>query len=182
MMTLVRICGEHRHAVGRDLLALGPGYHWDDIGVKLTVWELVSIVIASPPGTAVYHAETRSGTMTPDQQMLASMAGYQPLQDVPGANKPASTERPAADPLADMRPMAIGGSTVQLDAMDPVELVRKREEIAARVRESKSQDKVSKEKYDPFAAGKKARAERLAALGHSPTSGPALPDHIAGGA
>lgn len=171
-MTLVRICGQHRHAVERDLISLG--FRWDDVGTRLSLWELLSIVIASPPGTAVYHAETRVGTMTPDQRMLASMTGFSTTQ----ANTP---DVPVAEPAPEMQPFSIGGTPVQLDAMTPEELVRKRAEIAARIEASHKADKVEKEKYDPFAASKAARAERLAQIAKSERpSGPALPQHISG--
>lgn len=176
MMTLVRICGQHRRAVERDLIVLG--LRWDDLGTsKLTLWELISIVLASPPNTAVYHAETRSGTMTPEQQMLARSMGYQaPEWDSAPEPNPVVDQ---ADPLSEYATATIGNQTVMLDALAPEDLVRKREEVAAKIRASqgKARDQVHTEKYDPFAAGKAARAERLHQMQQQ---GPELPAHIAG--
>jgi hypothetical protein len=58
MITLVRIISEHWHAVERDLLSLQ--LHADDIGTaKLSCWEFISIVVAAPPNSAVFHADQR---------------------------------------------------------------------------------------------------------------------------
>src|SRR5574338_885910 len=57
MMLLIRVFKESYHAVERDLLTMG--YTVDDIGPKLSVWQLISIVKASPPGSAVFHAENK---------------------------------------------------------------------------------------------------------------------------
>ena len=177
MMTLVRICGQHKRAVERDLIALGFN-GWEDVGVdpRLTLWKLTSIVLASPPNTAVYHAETRSGTMTPEQQMLAQMqAQAQSYNQVPEWVPP--SEPVQEDHLAGLATMQIGGQAAMLDALPPDELKAKREEIAARIRESqgKARDTVHTEKYDPFEAGKRARAERLKMQQQAPP----LPPHIA---
>ena len=56
MMMLARVVVEHWHAVQRDLLALGFHSTRTDVGVGLSVWELISIVGASPPGSAVHNA------------------------------------------------------------------------------------------------------------------------------
>lgn len=72
MITLARVISEHWHAVERDLISLG--YHADDIGTKLSVWELVSIVIASPPGSAVFHA---GGGWSKEAEMLANLSEQQ---------------------------------------------------------------------------------------------------------
>jgi hypothetical protein len=72
MMTLARVISEHWHAVERDLISLG--YHADDIGTKLSVWELVSIVIAAPPGSAVFHA---GGGWSKEAEMLANLSEQQ---------------------------------------------------------------------------------------------------------
>ena len=75
ILTLVRICCEHRHAVERDLISLGFN-GIEDLGTpRLTIWKLNSIVWGSPPGSAVYHAETRNGTYTPEAQLLAGLTG-----------------------------------------------------------------------------------------------------------
>lgn len=164
MMTLVRICGQHRRAVERDLLVLG--YRWEDVGTsRLATWELVSIVLASPPGTAVYHAETRSGAMTPEQQMLAKALGFQAGDaSVPAevAPPPSPQKQQPPDPLSRLASATIGGQAVLLDALPPEEFRAKRDEIAARIAASqgRSRDKVHREQYDPFEAAKRLRDER----------------------
>lgn len=158
-MALVRICGEHWHAVERDLLSLNWAWERSEkrfkhivTGQELSLWTLVSIVVSSPPGTAVYHAETRSGTMTPDQQMLASMSGYQVPQDnspVWGAQgQPMSGGLWGADSTpgqipqirtkADSFAALPNWGGMKLDALPVDELVRKREELASKIRASKS--------------------------------------------
>lgn len=182
MMTLARICGQHRHAVERDLIALGFD-GWDSVGVdpRLTLWKLISIVLASPPNTAVYHAETRSGTMTPEQQLLAQAMGYGsvPEQVSPQAQPQESVVAVGQDDsLSGLASMTIGDRSVMLEALPPDELKAKREEIAAKIRasEGEARDTVLTEKYDPFEAGKRARAERLKQMQNE---GPELPAHIA---
>lgn len=68
MIALARVIGTSWHAVERDLLSLG--YHADDIGSKLTLWELISIVIASQPGTSVHHW---TGGWSREAEMLANL-------------------------------------------------------------------------------------------------------------
>ena len=53
---LARVIVEHWHAVQRDLLALGFHSTRTEVGVGLSLWELLSVVAASPPGTAVHNA------------------------------------------------------------------------------------------------------------------------------
>lgn len=83
-MTLTRIMCQHWHAVERDLMDL----HWcrdeEDgrikhmlTGSEITLWQLISIVVAAPPGTAVYHAETRSGPLTPEAQLMMNLSEQQ---------------------------------------------------------------------------------------------------------
>lgn len=67
MIALAECVRNHWHAVQRDLLSMG--FHADDIGTKLSLWELVSIVIASPPHTAVHHA---TGGWSKEAQLLAN--------------------------------------------------------------------------------------------------------------
>lgn len=130
MMTLARICGQHRHAVERDLLNLGPGYHLKDVGTKLTMWELVSVVVASPPNTAVFTAETRrdqgidfTGT---EWGQVPTPVDEQPYQRVKAAPQQQS------DHLAGLHDY----HGVKLNAYPPDELKRKREEIMERIRNS----------------------------------------------
>lgn len=74
MMTLVRVLSTHWHAVERDLLSMG--YRADDIGTpKLTLWELISIVVAAPVGTAVRYAEDGGWSRT--DGLIANLAEQQ---------------------------------------------------------------------------------------------------------
>lgn len=69
MMTLTRCIAESWHWVERDLLSLG--LRADDIGTpKLTLWELISIVVASPPGSACY---TKVGNWSRTDELLANL-------------------------------------------------------------------------------------------------------------
>lgn len=70
IMTLVAVMGDHWHAVERDLLDMG--YRADDIGTeRLTLWELISIVVAAPPNTAVHY---KTGQWDKQSEMLANMS------------------------------------------------------------------------------------------------------------
>lgn len=72
MIALAACIKDHWHAVERDLLALG--YHADDIGTKLTTAELISVVLAAPPGTAVHHF---SGSWSKTDELLANLSEQQ---------------------------------------------------------------------------------------------------------
>jgi hypothetical protein len=98
MIALARACSFHWHAVERDLLSLG--YTADDIGSKLTVWQLVSIVVAAPPGTAVHHAV---GNWTRQEDILATLAE----QQAGVAHVNARYERPGVDSRPGQTPSAI---------------------------------------------------------------------------
>jgi hypothetical protein len=185
MMALARICKKHRQAVERDLIALGFS-GTEDVGTpKLSLWKFAAIVLASPPNSAVYHAETRQGTMSPEAQLLANLSEQQAgLMTLPsrydrvGVDSAPVAVPAASDTLAELPSMQMGGTAVSLDAFDtPEELKRKREEVAARIRESRKRDTKFRDKYDPFEAAKKARDERIRAGVHQ---GPPLPAHIAG--
>lgn len=155
---LVRICGQHWHAVERDLLTLG--YRKQDIGTpKLTLWELISIVVASPPGTAVFHAETRSGSYTQEAQLLANLSEQYAGVPLPGRYQrggvdgtPFATAPAKVDSFAQLPDY--GG--FKLEAMEPGEFVRKRAELAAIMREKEASgeltnnDRVVVDKYSPF--------------------------------
>lgn len=73
MMTLTRCIKKHWHWVERDLISLG--YRADDIGTNLTLWELVSIVVAAPIGTAV--REKLDGGWTQSDRLLANLGEQQ---------------------------------------------------------------------------------------------------------
>ena len=70
MMTLAHAVSHYWHAVERDLLALG--FRADDIGTRLQIGELVSIVIAAPPGSAVRDAMEQGWTR--EAHLLANLA------------------------------------------------------------------------------------------------------------
>jgi hypothetical protein len=200
MMALVRYCGKHRHAVERDLIALGFN-GTEDVGTsRLSLRKLAAIVLASPPDSAVYFAETRSGRYSQNDQLLANLseqqAGLMTLPgkyDRPGVDAepiPASPE--SGDQFAALPGMTLGGTTVHLDVFNTPEAMREaREKVAAKVRESKKRDTVTRDKYDPFEAAKKARDERrrlgipegppLPAHISGAASGPPLPSHVGGG-
>jgi len=138
MIMLIRIMGQHWNAVERDLLSLG--YRCEDIGTpKLTLLELISIVTASPPSSAVYHAETRDGTYTPEAQLLAGRVRQQQPQPQP--------QQPKFDSLS-MMPDYGGMKLTSFGS--PEELVAAREKRAAEVRASGSKDRVGLDKYSPF--------------------------------
>jgi hypothetical protein len=165
MMTLVRICGEHWHAVERDLRVIG--LRREDIGTsKLTLWELISYVVASPPGTAVFHAETRSGPLTQEAQFLANMSEQMagiPLQGRyarPGADPtPFAPPRPKADSFASLPDY--GG--FKLDALPAAEMVRKRSELAATMREKEAAGEMNTDRVatDKFSLFRKPNASQL---------------------
>lgn len=70
MMELVRVFNEHWHAVQRDLLTMG--LHVDDLGTpKLSIWELISVIVAAPDGTAVFRA--KRGGWSPSEELLANL-------------------------------------------------------------------------------------------------------------
>jgi hypothetical protein len=73
MIALAAAIKDHWHAVERDLLAIG--YHADDIGTKLTTCELISIVLASPPGTAVHHFDPNAWSRT--DELIANLGEQQ---------------------------------------------------------------------------------------------------------
>ena len=70
-MMLARVVVEHWHAVQRDLLALGYRSTRSDVGVGLSVWELISVIGASPPGSAVHNALSEGWTR--EAHLLANL-------------------------------------------------------------------------------------------------------------
>jgi hypothetical protein len=73
MIALAACIKDHWHAVERDLLDLG--YHADDIGTKLTTCELISVVLAAPPGTAVHHHDPTRWSRT--DELIANLGEQQ---------------------------------------------------------------------------------------------------------
>lgn len=194
-MALVRICGKHRHAVERDLIALGFN-GTEDVGTpRLSLWKFAAIVLASPPDSAVFFAETRSGRYSQNDQLLANLSEQQAglwtpagRYDRPGAEPDPVTAPPVPDGVSQLPAMTLGGTTVRLDAFDtPEEMAAKRAEVAERIRASKKRDTRIRDKYDPFEHAKRLRAERIKAgvRQGGPEMpehlGPELPEHITGG-
>ncbi len=120
MMTLVRVISEHWHAVERDLLALG--FHADDIGTKLSCWELISIVVAAPPGSAVFHADQR---WSKTDELMANLGE----QQAGVLNLSGRYARPGVDPAQQHSSIGggyqVGGMTVRLDALPVVDFKAK---------------------------------------------------------
>ena len=126
IVTLVRICGEHIHAVERDLISLGFN-GFEDLGTpRLTLWKLNSIVWGSPPGSAVYHAETRNGTYSQTDQLLSGLA-------TPQEYYPAPAQAAKVDELAGLADWHPPGSKTAftMDAMPVDELRTLREQKRA---------------------------------------------------
>jgi hypothetical protein len=73
MIALAACIKDHWHAVERDLLALG--YHADDIGTNLTTCELISIVLAAHPGTAIHHFDPTRWSRT--DELIANLGEQQ---------------------------------------------------------------------------------------------------------
>lgn len=74
MIALAAAIKDHWHAVERDLFALGRTA--DDIGTpKLTTCQLISIVLASPPGTAVHHFDPNAWSRT--DELIANLGEQQ---------------------------------------------------------------------------------------------------------
>lgn len=73
ILTLAHILRRHWRAVHRDLLhtpRMAWGCRQRDIFSKFTVSEMVAIVVAAPPGSAVYHALT--GGYGTSEELLAT--------------------------------------------------------------------------------------------------------------
>jgi hypothetical protein len=64
---LVRVIGFHWHAVQRDLLVLGL-HAADMFTPRLTAPEVMSLIVAAPPGSSVYHV-LDNGTMLASLQL-----------------------------------------------------------------------------------------------------------------
>lgn len=73
MIALAAAIRNHWHAVERDLLAMGKSA--DDIGTKLTTAELISVVLAAPPGTAVHHFDPNAWSRT--DELIANLGEQQ---------------------------------------------------------------------------------------------------------
>ena len=69
MILLGHALREHRRAIERDLLELG--YHFADVGSRLTVSELVSIILTAPAHSAYQHA--LEGGWSKTDQLLANL-------------------------------------------------------------------------------------------------------------
>lgn len=126
-MQLAAVIHSNWHAVQRDLIALQ--LRADDIGTpKLTLWELVSIVVAAHPGTAVHY---KTGAWDKTSEMIANLSEQQAgvLQlsgryPRPGVQDPQQFSRSQSHTSP-----AYG---IPFDAMTVDELQRKRREYFAR--------------------------------------------------
>jgi hypothetical protein len=104
MIALAACITDHWHAVERDLLAIGK--RADDILTpNLTLCELISVVLAAPPGTAIHHFDPARwsktdeliANMTEQQAGLVSLNGRYPR---PQVNTAEYRPRSAMDMLA----------------------------------------------------------------------------------
>lgn len=146
-MTLTRCIAESWHWVERDLLALG--LRADDIGTpKLTLWELVSIVVASPPGSACYM---KVGNWSRTDELLANLGEQQAgVMQLNGRYS-----RPGVDG-SQVRSNAQGFKPlmgVTFQPMDPDTFVQKRREYMVRNQRAAQQN--------PEAAARKAQQRRI---------------------
>jgi hypothetical protein len=74
MIALAACIRDHWHAVERDLMTLGRTA--DDIGTdSLTVCQLISVVLAAPPGSAVHHFDPNRWSST--DELLANLGEQQ---------------------------------------------------------------------------------------------------------
>lgn len=73
MIALAAAIRDYWHAVERDLIDLG--FTADDIGVKLDDCQLISIVLAAPPGTACHHFNPNAWSRT--DELLATLGEQQ---------------------------------------------------------------------------------------------------------
>jgi hypothetical protein len=133
MMTLTRIMHRHWHAVERDLFALGRTA--DDIGTpKLTLWQLISIVVAAPHGTAV--REAIDGGWTQTDKLLANLGEQQAgvLRLTGRYPRPgvATDESRTHTTVSGLKPY--GG--IQMDTMTVDELIAKRANVIRMHREA----------------------------------------------
>jgi len=89
MIALAAAFKNHWHAVERDLFTLN--FTADDIGTKLSAAQLISIVLAAPPGTAVHHFNPQSWSRT--DELIANLGE----QQAGLVNLNARYERPQVD-------------------------------------------------------------------------------------
>lgn len=128
-MKLVHVMGSYWHWVERDLISLG--FRADDIGTpKLTLWELISIVVAAPTGTAVHM---KMGSWTRQEELLANLAEQQAgVLQLTGRYP-----RPGVDvSQAFSRPLGGDGfkpiNGIKFETYEPQEFTRKRAEYMRR--------------------------------------------------
>lgn len=69
MIALSECIKDHWHSVERDLLTLG--FTADDIGGRLSICQLISIVLASQPGTSVHHF---AGGWSREAELMANLS------------------------------------------------------------------------------------------------------------
>ena len=121
ILTVAQIVAEHRHAVVRDLNSLG--YH-GDMGIDLG--DLVSILLASPPGSAVRYAVESGWSQT--DHLLANLAEQQAnLTELPHRYP-----RPGVQGAPDPGPvMPDGGPRFSVQSIDELKARRERDRARA---------------------------------------------------
>lgn len=101
MIALAAAIRDYWHAVERDLISLNLTA--DDIGVKLDVCQLISIVLAAPPGSACHHFNPDAWSRT--DELIATLGEQQ--AGVVTLN--ARYQRPQVDSTPQRRPSVMDG-------------------------------------------------------------------------
>lgn len=107
---LTRVIGECWHALRRDVIALG--YRVDDMFTTLSTADMVSIVAAAPPGSAVRHY--MDGGWTRTDHLLANMQE----QGAGVAKLDAPYQRPGLEQRAEAAPVMNDGKFFHGEALD----------------------------------------------------------------
>lgn len=103
MIALAAAIRDYWHAVERDLFTLN--FTADDIGVKLDDCQLISIVLAAPPGTACHHFNPNAWSRT--DELIATLGEQQ--AGVVTLN--GRYQRPQVDSTPVKRPSMLDGMT-----------------------------------------------------------------------
>lgn len=133
MIALTACVANQWHALERDLLDLG--YHADDIGTKLTICELISVVLAAPPGTAVHASDPSRWTRT--DELIANLGE----QQAGLLNLSARYQRGQVDTTPPPKALGAPGETfrpmygIQMDALPVDEFTVKLREKQRKARE-----------------------------------------------
>lgn len=131
MIALAAAVRDYWHAVERDLFTLG--FTADDIGTKLDDCQLISIVLAAPPGTACHHFNPKAWSRT--DELIATLGE----QQAGIVTLDARYERPEVDSTPAKRPSVLDGMMpyrgVVLEALPNDEFVVKLKERQRKARE-----------------------------------------------